>query len=103
MEIATDAALLADWNMTRQFPNTEGVHEKENLILPENPTKGEVDAYFATAVALNTAIHREWTWFPKANHYRKKLLPYYQGGLIGIQLKCIDGNNSLGVHVKFKR
>ncbi len=103
MEIATDALLVADWSQTRQLPDIEGVHEKLNLVLPENPTKDEVDLYFGAVLAVNTLLHREWYSFPKANYYRKKLLPYYQGGLIGIEIKCIAGNESINVHVKFKK
>lgn len=103
MEIATDALLLADWSQTRQLPDIDGVYEKYNLVLSEDPTKDEVDAYFAAALGVNTLLHRDWTWFPKADYYRKKFLPYYQGGLIGIEIKCIGGNESLGVNIKFKR
>lgn len=101
MEIATDVALLADLSQSRQFPDRKDVYEGYNLIMSNNPTREEVDTYFAAALVINTIIHREWTGLPKANHYRKKFLPYYQGGLIGIEIKCIAGNESLGVHVKF--
>jgi len=91
IEATTNSLLVADWSQTRQIPDRTGIYET-NFILGENPSKSDIDNYFAAAIALNTILHRTLP---------KKYLPYYQAGLIAVEVGAVANNYNIGLNVRF--
>lgn len=83
----SSSLLLADWSQTRYIA-THSEYEERNPILGKNPTRGEVDLYFAGWLAANTAAYY---LLPE------KVQPYWFWPLILVETGAIVNNASIGV------
>ena len=85
---------MADWGQTLniQARTNEGYYE-ENYVLGENPTRGEINAYFLTVLVGHYLIN--------TLDFTQKFKNYWNTGVIGIQIYAVANNYNLGLKVKF--
>lgn len=90
--LGTTVALLAvDWLQTRYIVESEHFYEK-NPILGKNPSKNEVNIYFAAVTAGIVAVS-----YMLPSDYRKSVLT----GVILLQSVTVIKNNSIGIKLEF--
>ena len=84
--------LVADWAQTRQIARNADLFHETNPVLGTHPSMGRVNAYFATALALNYVIGNSlptgWrrAWFV---------------GVQSVEANVVRHNLSIGLNLSF--
>jgi hypothetical protein len=82
---------LADWGQTLDIEN-HPYHFETNPLLGRYPTRGEINTYFATTLALHWLIARA---LPQ--RWRNQ----FQLGTIALEFDVVSDNHSAGIRVNF--
>jgi hypothetical protein len=82
---------LADWGQTLDIENHPDQFET-NPLLGRDPTRGEVNTYFATTLALHWLIARALP---------QKWRNQFQLGTIALEFNVVKDNRSAGIRLSF--
>jgi hypothetical protein len=91
LQLAYTVLHVADWGQTLDIENHPG-HFDHNPILGKHPSRGTVNTYFATTLALHWVAARAMP--PK---WRKR----FQAGTMALQFVVIKDNYEAGIRIDF--
>jgi hypothetical protein len=91
LQLSYTALHIADWGQTLDIANHPNTIET-NPILGNNPTRGEINAYFASTLALHWLIARVLP---------QKWRSQFQLGTIALEFDVISENHSAGIRLNF--
>ncbi len=94
MQGLTTCSYVIDWGQTLNITDRydEGYFEKSNSLLGENPSRGEVNTYFASLIVTHLLITHVLP-----SKYREPWLI----GTFAISVSMVHNNYSIGLHCKF--
>ena len=84
--------LIMDWAQSREIAMSGGKFVETNPMLGRRPALGRVNAYFATAITLNTVIGNALP-----GHYAT----FFHVAVASVQANAVAHNASIGVGMKF--
>jgi len=91
-QLSANVLLAADWSQTLHIVESPDFEEK-NKILGRNPSRGEVNTYFLSAIILTNLIGE----FALDEKKRK----YFYIGVSAVQAKSVIRNYNMGVRFRF--
>lgn len=91
LQLSYTALHIADWGQTLDIENHPG-HFETNPILGSHPTRGEINTYFASTLALHWLIARVLP---------QKWRNQFQLGTIALEFDVVTDNRSAGIRVNF--
>jgi hypothetical protein len=91
LQLSYTALHIADWGQTLDIENHPNRYET-NPILGANPTRGEINTYFATTLGLHWLIARVLP---------QKWRTQFQLGTIALEFNVVNDNRSAGIRVNF--
>jgi hypothetical protein len=91
LQLSYTALHIADWGQTLDIENHPDQAES-NPILGRHPTRGEINTYFATTLALHWLVARVLP---------QKWRNTFQLGTIALEFDVVSDNRSAGIRVNF--
>ena len=91
LQLSYTALHIADWGQTLDIENHPYAYET-NPILGRNPTRGEINTYFASTLALHWLIARALP---------QKWRNQFQLGTIALEFNVVTDNHSAGIRFNF--
>ena len=91
LQLSYTALHVADWGQTLDIENHPG-HYETNPILGRNPSRGEINTYFAGTLALHWLIARALP---------QKWRSHFQLGTIALEFGVVSDNYSAGIRFDF--
>lgn len=101
LQVTYSVLHVMDWLQTRQIAANPDRWHETNPILGEHPSKGKVDAYFATTLIAHTAISYLLPKEVDALGYKVPARNIWQMVWIGVEAGYVAHNYSLGIQAKF--
>lgn len=91
LQLSYTALHIADWGQTLDIENHANAYET-NPILGRSPSRGEINTYFASTLALHWLIARVLP---------QKWRSQFQLGTIALEFDVISENHSAGIRLNF--
>ena len=91
LQLSYTALHIADWGQSLDIENHPN-HFETNPVLGSHPTRGEINTYFATTLALHWLIARALP---------QKWRNQFQLGTIALEFDVVSDNRSAGIRVNF--
>ena len=101
LQLAYTTVHVMDWLQTRQIAANPDKWHETNPVLGEHPSKGKVDAYFATTLVAHTAISYLLPKEVDVMGYKVPARNIWQMVWIGVEVGYVAHNYSLGIQAKF--
>ena len=91
LQLSYTALHIADWGQTLDIENHPTAYET-NPFLGKNPSRGEINTYFASTLALHWLIARVLP---------QKWRSQFQLGTIALEFNVVSDNHSAGIRLNF--